>query len=337
MQLATTHKPRTSALSVETLDMLQQRRELKRDANVRNSIEFAELCKTIRKAVQHDLQQHHLQLIDEAIRTGTLRRARSGLAEGRRQITTLGRNDGTRAFMTAEIMDIVRDFYESLYRSSQQNNSSDADDDDASNLENDNALPFLESEICQALQKMKSGTSPGYDGITAEALSAGAESLAPILTRLFNNCLDHASIPEGFADAKTILLYKKGDATDIKNYRPISLLNTTYKVFTKVIGNRINSILDAAETAEQAGFQQSFSTINHIHAVNELIEKSTEYILPLFMVFVDYEKAFDSVENTSIWQALKRQNVPTNIITILKSIYWTSKSTIHIGDAISQR
>uniref|UniRef100_A0A914XQI0 Reverse transcriptase domain-containing protein n=1 Tax=Plectus sambesii TaxID=2011161 RepID=A0A914XQI0_9BILA len=243
MQLATTHKPRTSALSVETLDMLQQRRELRRDANVRNSIEFAELCKTIRKAVQHDLQQHHLQLIDEAIRTGTLRRARSGLAEGRRQITTLGRNDGTRAFMTAEIMDIVRDFYESLYRSSQQSNTSDADDDDTSDVENDNALPFLESEIRQALQKMKS------------------------------------------------------------------------------------------ETAEQAGFRQNFSTIDHIHAVNELIEKTTEYNLPLFMVLVDYEKAFDSVENTSIWQALKRQNVPSNIITILKSIYRTSKSTIHIGDA----
>uniref|UniRef100_A0A914XSB3 Uncharacterized protein n=1 Tax=Plectus sambesii TaxID=2011161 RepID=A0A914XSB3_9BILA len=228
MQLATTHRPRTLALSVETLDMLQQRRELKRDANVRNSIEFAELCKTIRKAVQHDLQQHHLQLIDEAIRTGTLRRARSGLAKGRRQITTLGRNDGTCAFMTAEIMNIVRSFYKSFYHSSQQNNSSYADDD-TSDVENDNAPPFLESEIRQALQKMKSGTSPGYDGITAEALSAGAESLAPILTRLFNNCLDHASIPEGFADAKTILMFKKGDATDIKNYRPISLLNTITK------------------------------------------------------------------------------------------------------------
>uniref|UniRef100_A0A914WDC5 Reverse transcriptase domain-containing protein n=1 Tax=Plectus sambesii TaxID=2011161 RepID=A0A914WDC5_9BILA len=173
-------------------------------------------------------------------------------------------------------MDIVRSFYESLYRSSQQKNSSDADDD-TSNVENNNALPFLESEIRQALQKMKSGTSPGYDGITAQALSTGAESLAPILTRLVNNCLDHASIPEGFADTKTILLYKKGDATDIKNYRPISPLNTTYKVFAKVIGNSIKSILDAAETAEQAGFRQSFSTIDHIHAVNELIEKTTKY------------------------------------------------------------
>uniref|UniRef100_A0A914WVW6 Endonuclease/exonuclease/phosphatase domain-containing protein n=1 Tax=Plectus sambesii TaxID=2011161 RepID=A0A914WVW6_9BILA len=177
-----------------------------------------------------------------------------------------------------EATDIYRHIVtnESLYRSSQQNNSSDAVDE-TSDVENDNAPPFLESKIRQALQKMKSCTSPGYDGITAEALSAGAESLAPILTHLFNNCLDHASIPEGFADAKSILLYTKGNATDIKNYRPISLLNTTYKVFTRVIGNRINSILDAAETAEQAGFQQSFSTIDHIHAVNELIEKTTNY------------------------------------------------------------
>lgn len=330
MQAATSQELKPTPLSADTLRLLQRRRDIKRDAHVRNSIEYAELCKTIRKAVKHDLHQHHLRLIDEAIRSGSLRRARSELAEGRRQITALARNDGTSATTTTEILHIVQSFYETLYRSDRPSNAEDGEI--MSDVNDDsNAPPFLEAEVRQALLKMKSGTCPGYDGITATALTAGAASLTPLLTRLFNNCLARSSIPTGFADAKTVLLFKKGDILNINNYRPISLLNTIYKAFTKVIGNRINTILDAAETAEQAGFRRSFSTIDHVFVINELIEKTTEYNLPLFMVFIDYEKAFDSVEIAAVWQALKRQNVPSNIITILKAIYQTAKSTIHVG------
>uniref|UniRef100_A0A914XEP0 Reverse transcriptase domain-containing protein n=1 Tax=Plectus sambesii TaxID=2011161 RepID=A0A914XEP0_9BILA len=77
--------------------------------------------------------------------------------------------------------------------------------------------------------------------------------------------------------------------------------------------------------------------IDHIHVVNELVQKVMEYHLPLYMAFVDYKKAFDLVENYYVWQALKRQQVPMPIISVLKKIYNEAKSTFCIGNTSIER
>ena len=63
-----------------------------------------------------------------------------------------------------------------------------------------------------------------------------------------------ASVPESWKNANIILIHKKGDINDLKNYRPISLLPVVYKVLTKVIANRISATLDFSQPNEQAGF-----------------------------------------------------------------------------------
>uniref|UniRef100_A0A914USY6 Reverse transcriptase domain-containing protein n=1 Tax=Plectus sambesii TaxID=2011161 RepID=A0A914USY6_9BILA len=213
------------------------------------------------------------------------------------------------------ILLIVKQFYEDLYR--KVTSSTDASASHPENEEEDDSVPpILTAEVCHALHTSKTG----------------ADSLVAILFRLFNLCLHQRSIPAGFAEARTILLYKKGDAEDIKNYRPISLLSTIYKTFTHILTEGIRATLDAAKTDEQAGCQRTFSTIDHIHVVNKLIQKVMEYRLPLYMALVNYKKAFDLVENYYVWRALKHQQVPMPIISVLKKIYNKAKSTFCISD-----
>uniref|UniRef100_A0A914XM98 Reverse transcriptase domain-containing protein n=1 Tax=Plectus sambesii TaxID=2011161 RepID=A0A914XM98_9BILA len=213
--------------------------------------------------------------------------------------------------MTPDILLIVKQFYKDLY--CKVTSTTDASASHPENEEEDDSVPPV---------------------LAAEdhALRSGADSLTAILIHLFNLCLHQRTIPAGFADARTILLYKKGDAEDIKNYRPILLLSTIYKTFTRILTERIRVILNAAETDEQAGFRRTFSAIDHIHVNKELVQKVTEYRLPLYMAFVDYEKAFDLVENCYVWRALKRQQVPMPIISVLKKIYDKAKSTFCIGN-----
>ena len=92
-----------------------------------------------------------------------------------------------------------------------------------------------------------------------------------------------------------MLLYKKGDLHDIGNYR-ICLLSVIYKLFTRVILNRIGRTLDEQQPIEQAGFRRGFSTIDHIHTLTSLIEVSREYKMPLCLTSIDLKKAFDSIE-----------------------------------------
>ena len=107
-----------------------------------------------------------------------------------------------------------------------------------------------------------------------------------------------------------MLLYKKGDVHDIGNYRPICLLSVVYKLFTRVILNRIDRTLDEGPPCEQAGFRKGFSTMDHIHTITRLIEVSREYKRPLCLTFVDLKKAFDSVETEAVIEALGKQGIP---------------------------
>ncbi|KAK6730207.1 hypothetical protein RB195_006958 [Necator americanus] len=84
---------------------------------------------------------------------------------------------------------------------------------------------------------------------------------------------------------------------------------------------RISRTLDEAQPQEQAGFRQGFSCFDHIQTVSRVIEVCREYRLPLVLIFVDYEKAFDSVETNAILSALVDQGVDASYVRTLANCY----------------
>ncbi|KAK6749833.1 hypothetical protein RB195_002068 [Necator americanus] len=150
---------------------------------------------------------------------------------------------------------------------------------------------ILPSEVRVAIKSMKPGTASGPDFISADFLRAGGHP------------------------------FHKGDREDLRNYRPICLLSVLYKVFTKIILTRISRTLDEAQPQEQAGFRQGFSCLDHIQTLSRVIEVCREYRLPLVLTFVDYEKAFDSVETNAILSALVDQRVDTSYVRTLANRY----------------
>ena len=127
-----------------------------------------------------------------------------------------------------------------------------------------------------------------------------------------------------------ILFFKKGDKQDITNHRPISLLPVLYKVFTKVLVKRLK-LLDTAQPIEQAEFCSNFSTVDHIHVLREVIERTNEYQMPLCVGFIDYEKALDSAESTAVIKALKHSGVEESYINIFKNMYKNARTTISVN------
>ncbi|KAE9411779.1 hypothetical protein Angca_007125, partial [Angiostrongylus cantonensis] len=113
----------------------------------------------------------------------------------------------------------------------------------------------------------------------------------------------------------------KGDLHDIGNYRPICLLSVVYKLFTRVILNRIDRIVDEGQPCEQVGFRKGFSTMDHIPTSTSLTEVSREYKRPLCLTFIDLEKAFDSIEIEAVMEALASQGVPTQHMKILRELH----------------
>ena len=125
-----------------------------------------------------------------------------------------------------------------------------------------------------------------------------------------------------------VIFFKKGNRKDIKNYKPICLLSNMFKLFTKIITTRLDKKLDENQPREQAGFRRKYSTTDHIHAINQLKEKCREYNIPQCAAFVDYEKAFGSVQTQAILTSLQEQGIEYVYIEILKDIYTDSSVTV---------
>ncbi|KAL6738932.1 hypothetical protein Aduo_012428 [Ancylostoma duodenale] len=172
--------------------------------------------------------------------------------------------------------------------------------------------PFLTSEVRKA---------PGADGITVGLLHACGPTLYTALARRFSHYLAKCEVPTAWKQSSTILLFKKGDKEDLENYRPITLLAVLYEVFTRCILTRIRRTLDEAQPLEQAGFRRKFSTLDHIITCCRLIEAAREYQEPLVLAFIDYKKAFDSVEPARVWKALEEQGVEMRYTKLLNECY----------------
>lgn len=89
---------------------------------------------------------------------------------------------------------------------------------------------------------------------------------------------------------------KKGDLTNCGNYRGITLLSTPGKVFNRIILERMKDVVNDKLRDNQAGFRKNRSCIDQIATLRIIVEQSMEWSSPLLINFVDYEKAFDSID-----------------------------------------
>ena len=134
------------------------------------------------------------------------------------------------------------------------------------------------------------------------------------LTNVFNKIVESETIPTQWNTSEIIILHKKGDKSQLGNYRPLSLSSNLNKVFTKILKKRMGESMAYTIPKEQAGFRRGYSTIHLIHTLNQLIEKTKEYNMELHLVFVDFYKAFDSIDQNFKLETLKEQGIHAKML-----------------------
>jgi sorting nexin-29 len=110
------------------------------------------------------------------------------------------------------------------------------------------------------------------------------------------------------------------------NYKPITLLNVAYKIFTILINNRLSKAVDSTSEDCQMGFQLNRSTIDNAFTVRQIIEKCHEFDIEMRNVFIDYTQAVDSVYRDKIIKCLNKYEIPSKLIKLIAKTLQDTKA-----------
>ncbi|KAL0165193.1 hypothetical protein M9458_040946 [Cirrhinus mrigala] len=175
------------------------------------------------------------------------------------------------------------------------------------------------AEIKKAIMLLKNGKAVGPDDIPAEAIKADIGTAVNMLHSLFSKIWEEERVLPEWKEGILIKLPKKGDLSSCNNYRGIMMLSVPGKVLNRVLSERMKEAVDAKLRDQQAGFRRYRSCIDQIASLRIIVEQSLEWNSPLYINFIDYEKAFDSVDRQTLWKLLRHYGVPKKFISLIKT------------------
>ena len=197
-----------------------------------------------------------------------------------------------------------------------------------------------EIEIQQAIDKLKNGKAAGIDGTSPELLKLAKPKITTYLTKLFNSIYKRSFFPTEWITSIIVPIHKKGSKLITDNYRGISLLCLTSKVFTSIINTRLYNWLENNDKIcpEQAGFRRGFSTTDHIFTLYSMINNCLygNKRGKFYVAFIDYRKAFDSIHRDKLWEALEETGISSKMIKMIKAIYKQVFAKVKFGHKLSE-
>jgi Reverse transcriptase (RNA-dependent DNA polymerase)/zinc-binding in reverse transcriptase len=238
------------------------------------------------------------------------------LIAGRRassRLKGLKNAEGVVASSMEEITGICSGFYTNLY-------SAHPSDDSSSTRLLDDSLPSIPpatsaaldcaitvSEVEDAIAASATGSAPGADGLPFEFYKQFSPLLSPFLAELFNASLVSGTLPRSSSRSLLTLIFKKkGSEDDLKNWRPIALLNCDRKLLSKIIASRIQSVAKDLIHPSQTGFVQGRRIQDNTMAIYQILDYYRHSPSPGTLVFLDQEKAYDRVNWDYLLACLKK-------------------------------
>uniref|UniRef100_A0A803TK36 Reverse transcriptase domain-containing protein n=1 Tax=Anolis carolinensis TaxID=28377 RepID=A0A803TK36_ANOCA len=192
-------------------------------------------------------------------------------------------------------------------------------------------------EIERAIKRLKANKAPGPDGLTTAYYKTFQDMLSIPLQKVMNRILEGEKVPQTWENANIVLIPKKNtDNAKVSNYRPISLLNVDYKIFTSVLAERLKKVLAERINEDQCGFlpgRQQKENIRILLNAIEYYEKNRQK--EIAFLFLDAEKAFDSVNWFCMFEILSEMDIGHYFQNAIRNIYTKQRARIIINGQLS--
>ena len=165
----------------------------------------------------------------------------------------------------------------------------------------------------------------GPDGTSAEYLKAllGSSVALQLMTDFFNQCYQQQQALSEWHHALVTAIHKKGRVDLCENYRPISQLNVWYKVYAALVHKRLVEAGAEKRLSEtQFGFRSGRSTLDAIFVLRRRVDLAgAQRDGKVFVMALDWSKAFDSINPESMLSALRRFGLTEHVLGVIAAIY----------------
>lgn len=165
------------------------------------------------------------------------------------------------------------------------------------------------------------GISCGPDGIPNELLRYNSIELFEALATVFNQHFSSATYPSSWKESVVHALHKKGDATDPNNYRLLNINSTLGKLYSVCLNNRLADFVEDQLSDFQFGFRARRSTEMATLVLLSYIRHAVARGKRLYLIFVDFQKAFDTVNRDKLFLRLLNMQVPTTFVDAIRAMY----------------
>ena len=152
---------------------------------------------------------------------------------------------------------------------------------------------------------------------------APAHLLAPCLVMLFNVAFSTGQVPQSWKTSLVTPVFKRGDATDTANYRPISVGAPISRLYASIMVQRLVTYTEQQQlrSATQTGYRPELGTIHSAFALQHAVDKHRHAGKPLYLCFVDLKSAYDKVQWQLLWGLLQRLGVHGHMLGAVQSLY----------------
>ena len=192
------------------------------------------------------------------------------------------------------------------------------------------------TEAAFALKLMKNNRSPGSDGFSADFFKVFWGKLGHFVIRAINFGYMNGELSITQKEGIVICIPKENKSrTDLKNYRPITLLNCVYKIASSVIANRIKQVLPKLINEDQTGFIAGRYMGENSRQIYDIMQYAEENNIPGLLLLIDFEKAFDSLSWKFIHEVLTLFNFGNSLITWISVLYKNAQLCVNIGGNLS--
>jgi len=178
---------------------------------------------------------------------------------------------------------------------------------------------------------MEGGRAPGIDGLSVDFYKSFWPEIGADLLAVINKSLNSGRLPLSCHRSVLTLLPKKGDLSEIKNWRPVSLLCSDYEILSKALANRLSGVLEEVIHTDQTYCVPGRQIFDNISFVRDMFDISRLFDVDFGLISIDQEKAFNRIEHSYLWEVLEAFGFNSIFIDKLKALYCDVESLLNVN------